>query len=451
MLSPKFYVRLLLCIALTSFGTVEGVVIKTGNGSGNNSAPEDDPGFANVGRVGVGSGIYLGNRWVLTANHVGARSITFGGETFDPVPGESTRVSNPLGRGISASTDMVLYRISEEPDLPDLRIGCRAPRIGDQLLLMGHGRDRVAQLSAWDVQTGLGNNDDVWTPTTNLPAADQVGFGTESNRTLRWGFAPVTRTNTAVRTASNGEVISIETTFDDFGDGGPFPGLANVEDLSRAVSGDSGGPAFRKNGDFWELVGMMHGVTPPRENQPGGTSTVLFGTVTYIADLLVYEGAIRAVAEFGPAPGDFNNDGEIDATDIDRIFSAFENQDHNCNYDLSGNGLVTRADIDLLLNEAGTILGDADLDGTIGFTDFLLLARSFGEEDRGWGGGDFDGDGSTNFGDFIQLSSSFGDSFEGVEQSAAITAVPEPDGFSLVLLAVFIGLARFRVTRRRRF
>lgn len=437
------------CILATP--VVQAVVIKSGNGSGNTTAPEDDPGFANVGRIGVGSGIYLGNRWVLTANHVGARSITFGAETFEHIPEESVRLKNPLGRGLTPDTDLLLLRLADAPDLPDLRIGCRNPRLGDQLVLMGHGRDRSAQLSAWDVRQSSGIRDDVWTPTTNVVSADEVGFRTQSSRSLRWGMAPVTRTSAQVKTATNGDVISIETTFDEFSNTSAFPGLSDIEDLSRAVTGDSGGPVFRKNGDFWELVGMIHGVTPPKENQPGGTATVLFGTVTFIADLIAYEDQIRDVADFGPEPGDFNGNGEIDAHDIDRIFAAAENRDHNCNYDFTDNGLVTRADIDALLVSAQTLPGDANLDGTIGFPDFLLLARSFGEDGAGWGGGDFDGDGSTTFGDFILMSNSFGESFASNTSSRrgrSAAAVPEPNASQMTVVLTALLFAYTRRTRK---
>ena len=429
----------LLLIALAVPNTVSAVVLKAGDGTGNESAPVDDPGFANAGRVGAGTGIYLGNRWVLTANHVGARSITFGGETFEPIPGESIQIGNPQDRGLSANTDMLLFRIAEEPELPELRIGCRQPRSGEQLVLMGHGRDRDTEISAWDVQVGPGPQDDVWTPTASTAVASEVGFRTQSTRTLRWGLAPVRQSNRPIITG-NGDVISIETTFPRFG---------TSPNLSRAATGDSGGPVFHKNGDFWELIGMIHGVTPTKENQPGGSATVLLGTSTFSANLLTYEDELRAVADFGPAPSDFNADGNIDATDIDRIFAAFSEGDHNCNYDLSGNGIVTRADIDLVLNEAGTLPGDANVDGMVSFPDFLILARSFGDEDTGWGGGDFDGDGSTNFGDFISLSSAFGDSFSQVVPApttpANIAAVPEPSTAWLMAVGVGLCLANRRV------
>jgi len=433
---------ILLLIAFGAGSTASAVVLKAGDGSGNESAPDDDPGFANAGRVGVGSGIYLGNRWVLTANHVGARSITFGSQTFEPVPGESTRIRNPAGSGLSPSTDMILFRLTEEPELPDLRIGCRTPRSGEQLVLVGHGRNRDEAISAWDVQVGPGPRDDVWTPTANTAVADQVGFRTESARILRWGLAPLRNATKAVNTQRNGQVISIETT---------FPRLGSRPHLSRAVTGDSGGPVFHKNGDFWELVGMIHGVTPNKENQPGGSATVLLGTSTFSANLLSYEDELRAVAAFGPARSDFNADGDIDATDIDRIFAAVNDRDHNCNYDLSGNGIVTRVDIDLVLNDAGTLPGDANLDGKISFPDFLILARSFGDEDTGWGGADFDGDGSTNFGDFISLSNAFGDTFSDVVPSpttpADIASVPEPNGAWLTI----VGVCLASVWRRNAF
>lgn len=446
MLSKKPFLLILL-LAATLPGTVQAVVIKSGNGSGNVTAPEDDPGFANIGRIKSGTGIYLGNRWVMTANHIGVGSVTFGDETFEPVPGEAARVTNPLGRSLSPTTDMVLFRIAEEPELPELRLGCHDLTLGDQIVLIGHGRDREAELSAWEVQTRLGLENDVWTATTNIAAADEVGFQTNSNRSLRWGVSPVTSSSITVNTQANGQVISIETTFDEYDDVS-FAGFSDIEHLGRAVRGDSGGAAFHKNGDFWELVGMIHGVTDPKENQPGGANTVLFGTVTYSANLLAYEEQIRAIAEFGPDPGDFDGNGQIDATDIDRIFAAVNDRNHNCNYDLTGNGIVTRADIDLVLDEAGTLPGDANIDGVIGFPDFLLLARSYGDEGAGWGGGDFDGDGSTNFGDFIQLSSSFGNSFDSVASVTNVAAVPEPAGIWLMGLAVFCTHSLIRLRLR---
>lgn len=50
--------------------------------------------------------------------------------------------------------------------------------------------------------------------------------------------------------------------------------------------------------------------------------------------------------------------------------------------------------------------GDADLNGSVEFTDFLLLAKNFGQHGV-WGDGDFDGNGVVGFSDFLILSQNF--------------------------------------------
>ena len=59
------------------------------------SAPLDDPGWANVGTRGNLSVIYLGNGWVLTANHVGSGAVIFEGQVYDEIVGSRVRFQNP--------------------------------------------------------------------------------------------------------------------------------------------------------------------------------------------------------------------------------------------------------------------------------------------------------------------------------------------------------------------
>ena len=48
----------------------QGVVISSGDGTGNTTPPADDFGFQNVGFTDTGlSGIYLGDGWVLTLRY----------------------------------------------------------------------------------------------------------------------------------------------------------------------------------------------------------------------------------------------------------------------------------------------------------------------------------------------------------------------------------------------
>ena len=67
------------------------VILASGDGTGNTEAPADDFGFANVGAMAE-TGVYLGNGWVLTANHVKARDIRFGDRVYAPVPRSKRRL-----------------------------------------------------------------------------------------------------------------------------------------------------------------------------------------------------------------------------------------------------------------------------------------------------------------------------------------------------------------------
>jgi len=86
-----------------------------------------------------------------------------------------------------------------------------------------------------------------------------------------------------------------------------------------------------------------------------------------------------------------------------------------------------------------TLLGDANLDGTVGLSDFAILASAFNT--RGdWVKGDFNYDGSANIGDFSLLAANFN---MVLSNDLPRAAVPEPGG-----LIVAVGAAR--LFRRRR-
>ena len=74
--------------------------------------------------------------------------------------------------------------------------------------------------------------------------------------------------------------------------------------------------------------------------------------------------------------------------------------------------------------EIGTLPGDADLDGQVDFSDFILLAQYF-EQPVGWAGGDFDGDGFAGFKDFLIIARNFGETAEvrRVQESSQMLAI----------------------------
>ena len=76
-----------------------------------------------------------------------------------------------------------------------------------------------------------------------------------------------------------------------------------------------------------------------------------------------------------PAPsGDFNEDGQRDATDIHLLCQALRVGSDNFTYDLNGDGQVDTEDRNtLILDRIGTTFGDANLDGVFDSEDFVHI------------------------------------------------------------------------------
>lgn len=420
------------------------MVVDVGDGSGNTTAPADDPGFANVGQRGVGGAIYLGNRWVLTAAHLREGNVVFGGQEFAHIPAEAVQVSNPAGETETEETDLRLLRLEEDPGLPALRLPCNAIQPGSVVTLIGRGHDREPDRSYWSVEEGPEDGDDVWTAVETEADSDRSGFRTLDTQTLRWGESLVNATNVGSDSNGFGDVLAFKTLFD--------TGF-QIDNLAQAVRGDSGGAAFQKNEDLWELVGVIYAVDL-LENQPGTTRTAIYGDQSWVADLFRYIEEIRNIADFEASIGDIDGDGTITTLDIDAMVAAINRDSESCHYDLDGSNQVDNTDLTLLLESAGTLPGDADLDGQVGFSDFLQVSNSFGQQTSGWAAGDFDGDGQTSFADFLVISGSFGAGFASPSTASAssVAAVPEPvSSRSFLLVFVWLAIRRLNGSNRRNF
>ncbi|MEE9211859.1 MAG: peptidylprolyl isomerase, partial [Phycisphaeraceae bacterium] len=103
--------------------------------------------------------------------------------------------------------------------------------------------------------------------------------------------------------------------------------------------------------------------------------------------------------------GDFTNDGNIDAADIDMLWQNLGDPA----FEVNGDGVVDQGDVDDLVQIIlGTLFGDANLNGTVNFTDFTDLRDNVGLA-GGWAQGDFNGDGMVSFADFgTALQPNFG-------------------------------------------
>jgi|GEM_PF-4644314 len=132
--------------------------------------------------------------------------------------------------------------------------------------------------------------------------------------------------------------------------------------------------------------------------------------------------------------GDFNDDGLVDAADIDLLSIEERAGTDTAKFDVTGDTLVDQSDRSSWVTDIkGTVFGDANFDKKVSFTDFLLLSSSFGRA-GGWAAGDFDGDAAIGFPDFLILSDAFGTVV--AANSHSTTAVPEPTALPLACVAM---------------
>lgn len=259
----------LLCVALLALpGTA--VLLDSGDGTQNTSAPVNDPGFEHVGRRGSLTAVYLGDGWVLTANHVGTGTVTFGGETAEPLPGSAVRVAN----GDGTYADLLLFAVHPPPDLPLLPIRTDPLSGGEAAILAGNGRDRGPATS--------------WDPNGPPPPGPIGGWEWAASRSLRWGTNVVDDfpVDPVVDT------FAFTTVFDEGAPG----------DEAQAANGDSGGAVFVHDGVEWQLAGILFAIGVLTDQPP---QTALYGNTSYAADLSLYADQILdtvALPEPGAAP-----------------------------------------------------------------------------------------------------------------------------------------------------
>lgn len=257
------------------------VVIQTASGTGNTTAPADDPGWSAVGVRGIGTGVYVGAGWVLTAAHVGAGPITLSGTTYFSIPGSEVQLTNAGEPGKTTLTDLLMYRITPLPDgIVAPPIASTTPAVGAAVTMIGAGRDRQPGLTEWSVTTTT----DPWTWTEVASGGNAAGYKVDmANRTMRWGTNTLAAAGLWINDGI-GDLKSIVTTFD--------ADLGTTE--AQAAYGDSGGAVYAKNGTTWELAGLMMAVAG-FSGQPDPGANTVFGNATYSIDLSFYRPQILAL------------------------------------------------------------------------------------------------------------------------------------------------------------
>jgi len=246
-------------LAVAAFHPASALVVDSANQERTRSAPVDDPGWAHVGQRAGTSAIYVGNGWVLTAGHSGLGSVIFEHVPYEPVPDSGVELEDP--EGTSMRPDLLLFRIEPEPPLPTLRLRRAPPRPGALAILVGLGRGRGTAV-AW---RGTG------------------GFRWDGARQKTWGTNHVEEIGLDVgRKKMNTRCF--RTTFDETG----------TPHEAQATLGDSGGAAFLRGSEGWELAGVLFSIGAFPEQEP---KVALYGNVTNMADISHYRDQILRIIE----------------------------------------------------------------------------------------------------------------------------------------------------------
>lgn len=364
------------------------VVIATGSDTPNLLPPGNDPGWDNVGRVGNASGVYLGNRWVITANHVNGGSLRLSdGREFAATVGTSARLP---AVGASQNPDLRIFRLAEDPGLPSLSIATAAPSVGEKVMMIGAGVDRATQLHGWQPSLFQWNE-------VPLRNATFLGFSLLSTSHMRWGLNYVD----SASTLRADQTFEFSTSFD----------RPSVPFEAQAVLGDSGGGVFHLNDGAWELAGLMLTVQL-LGNQPGGT--VVFGDRTFVGDLAQYRTLIM--------------------TAINRAEPLWQNQVNI--FDVNHSGRVEPRDFLLLANELQQS-GSRSLEGAPGASDLLF---------------DVNGDYNLTAADALEIANALtgGTANPATASVSGVNFVSEPSSAALAAVGLVLAAVAGRLARRRK-
>ena len=145
------------------------------------------------------------------------------------------------------------------------------------------------------------------------------------------------------------------------------------------------------------------------------------------------------------SPGDFNNDGILDANDVDLLARAVSESSNDSQFDLNEDALVNSDDHTYWIkNLKNTYFGDSNLDGEFNSEDFVQVFAAGKYEDgvlhnSGWAEGDWNGNREFESTDFVYAFRDGG--FEKGPRTN-LTAVPEPHPSILLFLVSLMTMVR---------
>ena len=338
------------------------------------SPPSDYDLIGYTNAVGGACGVLVSPWFVLTAGHVTDYGTTGKWVRFD-LPGGSETYNWDPAVIRHPTADLALVRLDRNTGLTGVGLYTDLDEAHQTGILVGYG------------MSGTGTS---------------VGAGGD------WAYPRGTKragTNRVDAAAFVGGEFVLRTDFD-----------ANGSDVMIAL-GDSGGPILLDDGGALKVAGIHSWVDNQYSSQ-----WPTWGDLGYSIRVAAYADWIN---DNIPDLGDFDEDGAIDAADIDLLFDEIAaGGDDLWPYDLTADDLVTEADADWLIGDIlGTARGDANLDGTVDVVDLGTFGNNYWRSGSvSWADGDFNGDGTIDVFDLALLGNNYQPGTGGGGQSP----LPEP-------------------------
>jgi len=258
------------------------VIISGGDGSGNTTAPTDDPGWDRVGHITIAntnvlsSVTYLGDKWFITAYHVeyfdSPTGVVVNGSSYAIDSDSWTRITNSTGILAGELADLSIFQVTAQPDVLPLRIRSSQIPSSANVVMIGDGKNRASGLTYWTSDWQI----------TNAVSGVYSGYYWAAGSTMRWGENTVTARGWFDDGSYNGEEFGkqygFQTTFD-----------ASVgSNECQAATYDSGGGVFYKNGSDWELAGIILTIDgnsgQPPQTRAAYENTTLMADISYYRD-----------------------------------------------------------------------------------------------------------------------------------------------------------------------
>jgi len=247
--------------------------------------------------------------------------------------------------------------------------------------------------TGYDEVTGLG------TPVANLLVPDLAGITLSGSQNL----IASTPHNDTITLARNADGADIDWTLD----GGPVNKVAindpnglmiegNGASVTIALDGTNGDPLpnllkLNSGSGMFTIDGLTANVVGNSQTIDIGASTVL---ISYSGSSPL--AAVQAAIKSGYDGGKWDGTGIIST-------AAAANSGFAVGYADSADGVVSGQPANTIELKY-TLAGDANLDGTLNFSDLVILAQHYGSAAATWDQGDFNYDGTVNFSDLVILA-----------------------------------------------